>query len=423
MKKTISAIIIIFLLIGGLVYWEYHQEQGFLRIGIEQPSVIALFETSLASKITSTATSMTLVSGTDKDGNSISGKFGFIIDEGGSDEEFVIADCSGTTCTNMLRGISVTTGNTEITALKKEHRRGASVKITDYPLLTILQQLTSGSASFEDLLYYAETIGTTGFGSAASTSNLATKYYVDYVGAGGFTSLNVGTSYGLKALGTSPETVGIDLLTNGGLAFSGGDLYVYTSASQGLSFDDAGRLFFNASDSFAFTGTNSFSGTTNFTGAMQENSVVGGLVPAGSVTAYASISVPVGWLPCNGAAVSRTTYATLFSVIGTTYGIGDNSTTFNVPSMGGRNVVGYGSASYDFAEVGGEASHSQSVAELAAHTHGTTTWFTGAGNGQQGIQSNASNNTYSALNTDSTGSGTAFNVLDPYIVLYYIIKY
>lgn len=56
--------------------------------------------------------------------------------------------------------------------------------------------------------------------------------------------------------------------------------------------------------------------------------------PAGTVFAFASETAPSGYLICNGAAVSRTTYSRLFSVIGTTYGTGDGSTTFNLPNMG-----------------------------------------------------------------------------------------
>lgn len=52
----------------------------------------------------------------------------------------------------------------------------------------------------------------------------------------------------------------------------------------------------------------------------------------GEVRQYAGVSVPAGWLECNGQAVSRTTYAGLFAVIGTTYGVGDGSTTFNLPN-------------------------------------------------------------------------------------------
>src|SRR5574337_1130553 len=55
--------------------------------------------------------------------------------------------------------------------------------------------------------------------------------------------------------------------------------------------------------------------------------------PAGAVLMFAGASVPSGWLLCNGQAVSRTTYANLFAAIGTTFGTGDGSTTFNVPNF------------------------------------------------------------------------------------------
>lgn len=66
------------------------------------------------------------------------------------------------------------------------------------------------------------------------------------------------------------------------------------------------------------------------------------LIPAGSEIAYAGSAAPTGWLLEDGSAVSRTTYATLFAVIGTTYGAGDGSTTFNVPDSRGRAAIGAG---------------------------------------------------------------------------------
>ena len=63
-------------------------------------------------------------------------------------------------------------------------------------------------------------------------------------------------------------------------------------------------------------------------------------VGVGSVIAFAGSSIPTGYLACNGAAVSRTTYADLFAAIGTTYGVGDGSTTFNLPNLAGRTIVG-----------------------------------------------------------------------------------
>lgn len=64
--------------------------------------------------------------------------------------------------------------------------------------------------------------------------------------------------------------------------------------------------------------------------------------PIGKIVMYAGNSAPRGWLLCQGQAVSRTTYAKLYSVIGTTYGTGDGSTTFNVPDMRGRVPTGVG---------------------------------------------------------------------------------
>jgi len=240
MKNILTTIItstIICLIIGAVGYSLYINKTPY---GAEIPAVIALFEDSLAGKIASTSTSMTLVSGTDGQSRALSGKYGFYL----SGKEFVIADCDGVTCTNMLRGIDVVDGQSEVGSLAKPHRRGASVKMTNFPILAILARQASGSESYEDLLYYSETLGTTEFSGIASTSNLATKYYVDVVGAGGFTSINVGTNDGLWALSTSPETVGVNLASSSGLHFlSEGDLAVYPSTSfNSLVLDSFGRI-------------------------------------------------------------------------------------------------------------------------------------------------------------------------------------
>ena len=68
------------------------------------------------------------------------------------------------------------------------------------------------------------------------------------------------------------------------------------------------------------------------------------ILPTGSVIAFAANSTPNGYLICNGAAVSRTTYADLFTAIGTTYGSGDGSTTFNVPNLTDKFIQGSGTA-------------------------------------------------------------------------------
>src|SRR5690242_494962 len=68
----------------------------------------------------------------------------------------------------------------------------------------------------------------------------------------------------------------------------------------------------------------------------------GDTTPAGVLAMFGAASAPTGWLLCDGTAVSRATYATLFGVIGTTYGTGDGSTTFNLPDFRGRVPAGKG---------------------------------------------------------------------------------
>lgn len=71
------------------------------------------------------------------------------------------------------------------------------------------------------------------------------------------------------------------------------------------------------------------------------NNSMGGVVPAGTVVAWGANNTPTGYIHCNGAAVSRTLYADLFSAISTTFGGGDGSTTFNVPDLRGEHIRGF----------------------------------------------------------------------------------
>lgn len=95
--------------------------------------------------------------------------------------------------------------------------------------------------------------------------------------------------------------------------------------------------------------------------------------PKGMVSPYAGASAPTGWLLCDGAAVSRTTYASLYSVVGDTYGAGDGTTTFNVPNLKGRVIVGIDGADSDFntrGETGGWKATQAHTHDLSSHTHG-----------------------------------------------------
>lgn len=103
----------------------------------------------------------------------------------------------------------------------------------------------------------------------------------------------------------------------------------------------------------------------------QLNSIVTvGVVPTGSVLYFAGASVPDGYLLCDGSAVSRSTYATLYTRIGTTYGAGDGTTTFNVPKLTDDRFI-KGSATVGTAAdaVIGTHSHTASVTSWGEHQH------------------------------------------------------
>lgn len=90
--------------------------------------------------------------------------------------------------------------------------------------------------------------------------------------------------------------------------------------------------------------------------------------PAGIVQPFAGSIAPQGYLLCDGSAVSRTDYADLFTTIGTIYGAGDGTTTFNVPDLSGRVVLGI-SQGHALGSFGGEISHVLTEQELPTHSH------------------------------------------------------
>ena len=99
----------------------------------------------------------------------------------------------------------------------------------------------------------------------------------------------------------------------------------------------------------------------------------GDTFPIGAMLPYGNTTPPENWLICDGSEVSRTTYAELFNVIGTSYGSGDGSTTFNLPDKRGRGSVGLDENDNDFNVIGkkiGEKTHTLTLQEMPSHNHG-----------------------------------------------------
>lgn len=175
--------------------------------------------------------------------------------------------------------------------------------------------------------------------------------------------------------------------------------------SQLLTIDPAGTIFYRGSNSGGWTSWQRVATkadldaeTTARTSAI--NSIVA--VPVGCVIAFASDSatIPTGFILCNGAAFSRTTYANMFGSIGTLYGAGDGSTTFNVPDFRGRFLRGYLSGT---SAAIGTAQESQNL----SHRHyvtGLVYWGTKADTGSGSSVMNGSSTEYP---TDYSGGTEA----------------
>ena len=148
-------------------------------------------------------------------------------------------------------------------------------------------------------------------------------------------------------------------------------------------------------------------------------------LPIGGIVQYAGSTAPDGYLICDGSAISRTTYADLFNVIGTYYGTGDGSTTFNLPNLKGRIPVGYDNSQTEFdtlGETGGEKTHTLTINEMPSHYHDIAhTYLPNGSTSRWGINGIG---TGGDIETSSDrGGDQPHNNLQPYIVVNYIIKY
>lgn len=149
-------------------------------------------------------------------------------------------------------------------------------------------------------------------------------------------------------------------------------------------------------------------------------------IPSGVLTMWCTGTPPTDWLLCDASAVSRTTYAALFAVIGTTYGVGDGSTTFNLPDFRGRAGIGAGTGdasdatAHALADKEGTETHTLVTGEMPAHTH-TVTTTSNSGTSTPDVAGGTPANTNS-ISTSSAGSGNAHNNLQPSLTVNFIIK-
>lgn len=154
-------------------------------------------------------------------------------------------------------------------------------------------------------------------------------------------------------------------------------------------------------------------------------------VAVGTVIFRPISSIPSGYLHCNGQAVSRTIYANLFAVFGTTFGTGDGSTTFNLPDFDGLFLMGSGPAGANpVGSTGGAATVTLTTAQIPAHTHGpgspdgdSSGFLEKTAVGGKTYDVSASGDGVVSTATGSTGGGQAHDNLPPYFAGKWLVKY
>jgi microcystin-dependent protein len=152
-------------------------------------------------------------------------------------------------------------------------------------------------------------------------------------------------------------------------------------------------------------------------------------VITGTIQMWPTVTAPTGYLLCTGTAVSRSTYSALFAVIGTTFGSGDGSTTFNLPNYSDKFPIGSGTIGA-LAATGGSkdaivVSHTHSITD-PGHTHTYHDWqYVGGAAGGGNVTGGATGTTNSAttgISVNSTGSSATNANLPPYLSINFIIK-
>lgn len=224
---------------------------------------------------------------------------------------------------------------------------------------------------------------------------------------------------------TAPSTA-----TTGDMYYNTTDNKVYTAT--GTNTWDSGStprydgFYINTNDNTLFY----YNGSTLIGVGGSGSGIGGDNLPVGMIMPGAMTGDVSGWLICRGQAVSRTEYSELFNAIGTTYGSGDGSTTFNIPDIASRMIIGLDPDDSDFESfgaTGGSKTHTQTISEMPNHTHPSPNGGKFVEDGGSGTDITTPKGVDFATKTTVartgvTGNGQAMNIMNPYIVMNYYIK-
>ena len=291
-----------------------------------------------------------------------------------------------------------------------------------------------GSSFRADLNVCLGDIQSSNSGSSAPTTTVAYKIWADT--ANNLLKIRNSANNGWLTLGDLTDATNLGLATKASPTFSGtvtsgGDIVMSGTGSLQLPTGTTAQRPTPATGDIRFNTTiTQFEG---YNGSAWGEIAAG--VPAGSVFSFATSTVPSGYLECNGAAVSRSTYASLFSSISTTWGVGDGSSTFNLPDLRGQFVRGWDNSagvdsgrSFASSQSDQNKAHNHSVND-SGHNHTAGNWG-GSFGGSSGVtvfRSDQSGTNSSIIQSATTGisiqndGGTEVRVKN--YALMYVIKF
>jgi microcystin-dependent protein len=284
-----------------------------------------------------------------------------------------------------------------------------------------------------------------GFGVTSNQLNYhSIKDHVFYNGgknADGIECMRLDAS-GNLGIGVSNPTAKLDISNNinqNVLKLNNNQVIVDNDGKIGIgkqpsyTLDVSGNIFTNAKLGINVDPTYQIDvvGDINVTGGYRINgNQMIDAIPVGTVISYTNETLPSGWLKCDGSELLRSNYPDLFSVLGTKYG--GSATTFKLPDMRSRTIIGSGQ-NRSIGDTGGSETHTLTIDEIPAHSHrvfnsqSTSALEYSATNkkdiligdrGGQYEQTNADNTNY----IESTGGTQPHSIMPPFIVCNYIIK-
>jgi len=237
----------------------------------------------------------------------------------GTSREEIIA-CTGVTTiswTNCSRGLSFQGGSmTPSSTLAFAHNAGTPIIITDVGQFFTEFVSITGDQTIEDVKTF-QAFPVVSSTTALPTTNgqFATKYYVDQVGAGGFTAANVSSTRGLSVDGSAPERVGVNASTTRGLAFDtagDGNLYINASSTGGIGFAVDGSVEVDTTDNFSFSGNVTSTGSLRAPTPTLDADVATKLYTDTEIRAFTATGTVSG-----SVTAGRAVFATATSSIGT----------------------------------------------------------------------------------------------------------